>query len=485
MTRKAEWLTQLQQHHDQLTRLTLNREAAGTRREQMRHDWEALLCPLGITSLSPSELRAWLTLRDKLIDQLHQLRDRRTEESRFSCLIDDHRHRLFNCLAAIALPTPDGGETLAALIEHAGALITAHDARAKKRDRLEAERDKESSSQAAVALRLSEIEAELESWRGPWAEKMARIGLGPDATPEQASMFLDQIARLFQDLEKAKGFQSRIRGIDRDAAAFAAEVRALVTRVAPGLAAEAPAAAAEKLYASLRAAREDAQKYRSLTEQIETETRKLVAADKDHGAANLELDTLCRDARCPSADDLPAAEERSARRRQLEADLIRCEGQIREHSAGASVEAFAEEVAQLNPDGLNLMIEELGKDLTEIQQRLDQINQTIGAERTQLAQMDGSSKAALASETAGFALAQLQEDVPRYVALRLAATILQQGIERYRERNQGPVLARASEIFASLTMNSFEGLRIEPDNDGEAVIVGVRRADARLWVSRP
>ena len=307
-----------------------------------------------------------------------------------------------------------------------------------------------------------------------WAASMARIGLGGDASPAQADIFLGEISKLFQELQRAREFQARIKGIDRDAAQFAANVGDLVNRVSPELAEEAPAVAAENLYARLRAAREDFQKHQSLTEQIETETRKLAAAEKDHSAAQLELEMLCRDARCSSAEELPAAEERSARRQQLEANLARCEGQIREHSAGAAVEAFAEEVARFNPDGMNLLIEELGKDLTEIQQRSDQINQTIGAERNELAKMDGSSKAAEASETAGFALAQLQEDVPRYVALRLAAKVLQQGIERYRERNQGPVLARASEIFASLTMDSFEGLRIESDDDGENVIVGVR-----------
>jgi uncharacterized protein YhaN len=88
--------------------------------------------------------------------------------------------------------------------------------------------------------------------------------------------------------------------------------------------------------------------------------------------------------------------------------------------------------------------------------------------------MDGSSKAAEANEALGFALAQLQVDVHRYATLAMAERVLQCGIERYRERHQGPVLARASEIFRDLTMSSFESLRIESSDEDEAVIVGVR-----------
>ena len=48
------------------------------------------------------------------------------------------------------------------------------------------------------------------------------------------------------------------------------------------------------------------------------------------------------------------------------------------------------------------------------------------------------------------------------------------GIERYREKNQGPILARASELFSSLTGGSFARLQIDDDGDGRSVLKGVR-----------
>ena len=52
--------------------------------------------------------------------------------------------------------------------------------------------------------------------------------------------------------------------------------------------------------------------------------------------------------------------------------------------------------------------------------------------------MDGADGAAAAAESIQTTLARLQVDVGRYSALRLAAVVLQRGIERYREKNQGP-----------------------------------------------
>ena len=56
---------------------------------------------------------------------------------------------------------------------------------------------------------------------------------------------------------------------------------------------------------------------------------------------------------------------------------------------------------------------------------------------------------------------------------------MQRGIERYREKNQGPILARASTLFAALTGNSFARLQIDDDGNGRSILKAVR-PDGRL-----
>ena len=56
---------------------------------------------------------------------------------------------------------------------------------------------------------------------------MERLHLDADAAPEQAEIVLIKLSELFDRLDKRREFQSRIRGMDRDAKQFGLEVRAL------------------------------------------------------------------------------------------------------------------------------------------------------------------------------------------------------------------------------------------------------------------
>ena len=110
---------------------------------------------------------------------------------------------------------------------------------------------------------------------------------------------------------------------------------------------------------------------------------------------------------------------------------------------------------------------------------LERVGQTVGAERQVLAGMDSRDGAAESAEKVQAIVARLQGDIARFATLKVAATVLHRGIERYREKNQGPILARASDLFAGLTGGSFARLQIDDDGDGRSVLMGVR-PDGRL-----
>ena len=93
--------------------------------------------------------------------------------------------------------------------------------------------------------------------------------------------------------------------------------------------------------------------------------------------------------------------------------------------------------------------------------------------------MDGSDRAALSAESAQNLLATLHGDVTRYATLELAAAIMKRGIELYRDKNQGPIVKRAGDLFAALTVGSFARLQIEDDGSGQSILKGVR-PDGRL-----
>jgi uncharacterized protein YhaN len=52
--------------------------------------------------------------------------------------------------------------------------------------------------------------------------------------------------------------------------------------------------------------------------------------------------------------------------------------------------------------------------------------------------------------------------------------LLNAAIEEHRKKKQGPVLARASQIFSHITLGSFKELRADFNERGEPVLTGVR-----------
>ena len=228
----------------------------------------------------------------------------------------------------------------------------------------------------------------------------------------------------------------------------------------------------------MRDAQADAQQCTTLTKQRQREEESLRAAETQRAEARVCLERLCNEAGCTDFDELPEAERRSQNRIRLEAARAACEEQLIAAAAGADLAAFCHQVEQADPSTLDASIEVLEATIRVQEEELRRLDQTIGAERGELARMDGSDRAAETAELAQTLLAQLQGDVTRYATLKLAATVMQRGIERYREKNQGPILARAGVLFAALTGGSFARLQID-DDDGRSVLKGAR-PDGRL-----
>ena len=71
-------------------------------------------------------------------------------------------------------------------------------------------------------------------------------------------------------------------------------------------------------------------------------------------------------------------------------------------------------------------------------------------------------------------LASIRDNVDDYIKLRLASLVLIQAIENYRAKNQGPLLARAGDLFARLTLGSFLNLKTDYTENDESVLQRVR-----------
>ncbi len=266
----------------------------------------------------------------------------------------------------------------------------------------------------------------------------------------------------------------------QEAAHFADEVRKLCQRVATDLNLDEPPdtfsieSAASELLSRFRNAQEAWATKQALIQQRTSELANARGAEQLLTEAGAQLTALCREARCASVDDLPWAEQRSREAIELRDRLKNLDEQIQQLCAGNSFDAFRQEALALDLDRVPERLQALEYEISQLDAERGVLNQILGREQQMLNQMDGSSRAAEAAEQAEELKARLAGEIEEYARLRLAAMVLHEAIDRYRQRSQGPVLDCASRLFSQLTLGSFQGLKVDYDDHDHAVLQAIR-----------
>ncbi len=195
------------------------------------------------------------------------------------------------------------------------------------------------------------------------------------------------------------------------------------------------------------------------------------------------LDVLCVEAKRDSHADLDDSERRSAEYLQLNAEVDNMEKEILDTGEGATMVEFEVDAEGVDPDSLPGKIERLNNKIDdELEPRRTELAQKKGREEKELELMDGSDHAAALADQAQAILASIRSDAERYVRAKLAGRVLCDEIERYRKENQGPLVKRASEHFAALTLGSFEGLMTDFNDKDEPILTGIRPDGERVTV---
>jgi uncharacterized protein YhaN len=450
------------------------------RAEQARGQWVAAWGSLGLAPLSPHEMRGWLQARKDLLKQASELENLRTELKYLEERDVLHRQRLNQCLQAFGCPSSLSDGSLGSLRDRAEKELKRFAEVAFRRTGLVESVDKLKQQLDAAQAQKHLVEQRLETWRGCWALAVTPLGLTPQVTAEEAVKVVNQATDLQSRIKEARDAQRRIAVHRHEADQFVSNVRSLCERVARDLSVEVTPGSwsaetpAVELLRRFRLAQENYATRQALLKQQDAELADDHSAEQSITDANLQLAALCREARCATVDDLPEAEQRSRAACELRDQLKVLDSQIQPLSAGEPLDDFRQAALELDPDRLPDQLQVLADEISWLHAQRDELNQTLGRERQLLEQMDGSSRAAEAAEQAEELKAHLAVDVEEYTRLRLAATVLHRAIDRYRERSQGPVLDRASSLFARLTLGSFKGLKVDYDDHDQAVLQAVR-----------
>ncbi len=445
--------------------------------------WQQQWASSGITPLSPREMIAWLSSFENLRIQVKELEKSQRELDAKLARRRELRGNILKEIAAAGDAKSFTGEELHEPLDVARALMNKIETVQKAQESMEGKlHDGQRALEQAVEKR-NRAEDELKEWQAEWSDALTPLGLDGRALPSEALDFIETLQACFEKLKEADEFRKRIEGIDRDIKDFEKDVELLTGDIAPDLfGADSHQAITELKLRLGRANQEQAVLLRD-SEELEALEKTLITTQTDVRSCEEELAAMRHSARCDTREELIAAEQRSLagtklkqRQQELEQNLSRIAG----GTTLADLELQAESV---NQDELPGRIETLNKEINSLlDPEINQLMESIGRKKNDLDRMNGGSKAAELAEALQHSLTKIRRMTERYIRIKLAAKMLRDETERYRQENEAPVLKIASRYFTELTMGSFTGLRTDSDDHGKLVLTGVRPNKSWLQV---
>ncbi len=453
-------------------------KARGTRKT-LETKWRELWQPLGVEPLTPEEMQDWLRKQAALLVQAEHLRELEQHRDQLQQKIDSARQRLLSKLESLERSSDFEKQTLRELLLQMQDKIDAQQATASRHTQLVERLSEDSVELATSETEYLRTEAEVNEVRSLWASEMERLGLEKTALPAQANSRLTSLQSLFEKYREADRYRSRLEHIDRDAAQFTKDVEDLVGQVAPELLGQPFDTAFQSLLGQLEAARVAAsQRTDLLQRQKQLQAQQLQLLDQAQ-RTQVVLGEMVRQAKVKSHDDLAAAAEASRQRQELEQQLAELEDEIVGCSAGAGLAAFVAEVEHEHQaeETISARIAACQQSLQELGEQRDAILGQIKSAEIEEQKFDGSSLAAEKNAVCESIATRLEEELHNLAVLRVAAAVMKEAIERHRQKNQGPILGRASQIFRQITLGQFEGLQAEYSDKGEPVLAGIRATE--------
>jgi len=444
-------------------------------------EWTRLIAGLGRPDLDPAGVREWIQKRATLASQDDALETRRLELQQVERAQCELRTRLSAAFVACGMPAVGEDETLNDAIRRAAADVaaarTAHAARETLARRLD-----EARAQAdGIAARRSTLDADVRTWQSAWADAMRALRLKADALPPEATARLDElegIGKTRNELVAKTRDHEQLRAlIDRTRAGVQAALDALPHLSFPGA---GVASQAEALNVRLSEERSKRETLIAAHAAREAAGQRAAKAEREIAAGEVDLDTLVRAAGVESVEALPAAEGAALRRREL-GELVTSTASLLVKTGERAVESLLAELDHQDPDRLQESLLRVTDEAAAAQSAVEAAQAEWLTARQALARIDGSSAAAEAVQRAQQQAAAISAQVREYARASLAAVVLSRVVQGYRDQHQAPLLRRAGEVFARITLGGFARLVTDYDEEKQ-VLLGERSSGERVLV---
>lgn len=338
--------------------------------------------------------------------------------------------------------------------------------------RLEAAQSAETKASAQVAA----AERADADWHAAWAPALRQATLPKETSVSGARARLQLIEDLRAELDLVLHLEAQLVEIDSRSSAYAGRVSAAAVQL--GLKGDL-ATLVVGLQAQVGEAIRLADRSKDLANRLEKAQGALEDATTRLAVAETDLNALL--------DLEPQADARALREllrqageaRRLGEERRKAEAEIVDHGEGRTLEVLIGEVEGADPDGLASEAQALSERMDDLNARVETQSAVRQAAESNFRAIDDGPQAAVAASDMAQASSEMAEQAELYMRKRAEIRLLRAGIERYRKEKQAPLLARASDLFATLTLGGFSGLMVEYEGDAPKLL-GVRADGASV-----
>jgi uncharacterized protein YhaN len=449
---------------------------------QFDANWARMLGQWGLSERPLIMMQDWLFHKDKVLAVARELKQARDEQSSLQSEMDEWRSMLSGALRLESIAVSDQ-VFLKEVRGQAMLLIQNSDASAHRHAAISEQLTQARAAVGVLRREQQESLAHLEAWQGQWRGALADLGLGDVQSIVQVNAILDLMSQLGGKLDKVREIQDeQLAIIHQDLSRFDAAAQELALRLDPASVSNEDAAALSRnLSTRLMQVRDlDAQR-RQLRQDLQHVTEQERVAREEADVANASLQPLF--ARSGTSDIAVLiqiiARSQAYRRNQTDQEALRTE--LLDGGHGYSLAQIQEDVASVDHSALSADMDQLEVDLDLAVQELNRLSvEKADADRI-LAGMHGADAAARAEGQRQEALARMAEIAGRYIKVQTAARLLRWTMDRYREEKQGPMLQGAGELFRRLTLDSFQRLVVDFEQE-PLVLEGLRSSGERLGI---
>lgn len=471
---KNKYLSDIENCKDKMIGLESEADRISQKTSKWETSWNMLWEPYGIIPLTPVEMTEWLTKYKQIKTMVQELYEGKAELKKIENQKSEYKSLLINALARIVSVTEE--KTLEDLLTVAENQIKKIREYINKQNALIESISEDSQRKEKIKTQLTDSEGEITIWHTDWVKAIDGTSIKSTTQTSVAETLLDKYENLVQNYDRLQILILEKEKTEKQLESFEGKTKNVLQEVSIELDEQNVAVAVNSLYMRLQKAQTDQETMKRDQDKQKKINAKLKTAGREIEESEATLNELLQQAGCTSVEDLEEAEKAFVLKKSYQTDIQEIEEELFQIGNGRSLNTLNLEANQIEQDGIEAELEDIQRSLDGLDFQRSKLEQDHGAVKKEYEEkIQGNNTASVSAEQQKeSALAKISNLTEQYIQLKLVSSLLQKGIEHFRSQNQDPILKRAGELFAKLTLQSFTGLAVDYNEQDQPVLMGTR-----------